>query len=197
MPIEWVVTLALPLLTLVIPAAALGGRRMRGGAVALMAGGALLAFLALWLQGATGVFSGAANPLAGIASIVDACLFLGGLLLALGGWAAALVAAARTRRWSLVALLSLAVYLSSTAFIAAIALTPFGSCLFEPLQPVCASPPLAEQALLAAASLIAPSAILAYALSAPQSSDPERRAQPSGLVASPLSALETLDESPH
>lgn len=127
MPIEWIVTLTLPLLTLVIPAAALGGRRMRGGPVTLMAGGALLAFLVLWLQGETGVLASAAYPLSGLVSIADVCLLFGGMLLALGACAAALIEAARARNWSLIALLTLAVYLSSAAFIGAIALTPFSS----------------------------------------------------------------------
>lgn len=191
MPIEWIVTLTLPLLTLVIPAAALGGRRMRGGPVALMAGGALLAFLVLWLQGETGVLASAAYPLSGLVSIADVCLLFGGMLLALGACAAALIEAARARNWSLIALLTLAVYLSSAAFIGAIALTPFSSCLLEPLQPVCASPPLAEQALLAAAGLIAPSAILAYALSGRYPGDPGRRpAQRGSITANPISAPE-------
>ncbi len=184
MPETWWLALIYPLPLLAIPLAVLLGQYMRGGAVAVMSGGAALAAGIFWLA-LRGVFEttvdGRSMP-NGLVMIFSAMLAIALLVCA---WALALAEAFRERRWGWVAAQCLAVYLSFAAMFTYL-MGPYASCYSSPDLFMCASVNLSVGMLLIACTFAGPLALLVYALRM----NPLRHthALPDGLVVSRLDA---------
>jgi hypothetical protein len=177
-------TLTIPIVALVIPGAIFMGQLWRNGALVICGACALLAFLTLWTLGATAAVSGGNPPLNSQADTIYTVIytFLGADLLLFAGWALALASAVNQRRWGWVMALIASVFVSLALFTYAEQATN-GACSAYASQPCFLGLPLAYLYFLVA-SVSGPTAILAYALVAPQPQRP--RALPAGLSTSPI-----------
>ncbi|HEX9038893.1 MAG TPA: hypothetical protein VF808_18065 [Ktedonobacterales bacterium] len=188
MSYQWLLALQITLPALVIPIVILAGHRMRGGPATLLGAGAPVALLTLWLLGQTGAIHSATPE---FYAYVETYLVMGAGLLLLAGWAATLASAISERRWGWSALLTLAVYLSVFLFVAML-LSPSGYCVFDSQSGICSAGQSLILLQFLAATLIGPAAILAYTLLARQPTFLRpSRAQPDGLLATPLGAPDT------
>jgi hypothetical protein len=127
-------------LLLIIPATILPGYRRPHGSIVLSSGATLVLYAIFWLLGGPGMIYANGDPVRGI---ISPLLLLGGSLLLLASWALSLNAAAQSRHWPWVALLTCSGLLTFGVVLLVFlpipyqALCLFGQISFGPDGPVC------------------------------------------------------------
>lgn len=180
--IDWGELLLPGAILLLVAIAIVPAYRRATGSILLSGALATAAFAAFWL-----LFGGVAELFRTIPGV--AVLFYCGILLTFTAWILSINAAAQMRRWSWVALLLIAGYLTLAAVFASFSLQ---NCFTVPDgEFTCSTSDPLMQALITLGYLVSPMAALAYGIYGGRAPWRRVRTLPDGLVASSLS-----EESP-